>query len=145
MQHASTTPSVDLPGGGVCLVTALCDPEAELLNKAELLWPKLKLHFDAVAVQITDDTHPAWYRFLEENAVSGAGAPPAWDEIGLHRRRALGVGLNHFNHDRLLYADPDHILRWIERQSDELTQVLKLVGRWDLMMAARGFSRRAAQ
>jgi len=167
----------------VCLVTALCDPPGELLDKAERLWPALAERFEQIAMNVTTDTHPAWRAFLREKCVPSTESPPAWDHIGLHRRRSLAAGLAHGNLDRLLYADPDHILRWVERMPEELDRVLALVGcwdclvigrspaafcaaperlratevvvnriyalmtghSWDLMMAARGFSRRAAE
>lgn len=182
MRREETAPPVALPEGGVCLATALCDPDAELLGKAQALWPDLQARFDAIAIHVTHDTHEDWRTFLAEQGVPTREAAPAWDHIGLHRRRSLAIALDHFEHQRLLYIDPDHILRWVERLPDELDQTLNLIGRWDclvigrspesfgqaparlretevavnrvyalmtgrawdLMMAARGFSRRAA-
>lgn len=178
-----TLPKAARPAGGLCLVTALCDPPAELLDKAQHLWPALCRRFEQIAMHVTSDTHPEWRAFLEEKSVPTAESTPAWDHIGAHRRRSLAMGLGHSGLDRLFYADPDHILRWVERKPDELDRVLALVGcwdclvvgrspaafnviperlratevvvnriyalmtgrRWDLMMAARGFSRRGAE
>jgi len=178
-----TAPAVDRPEGGVCLVTALRDAPGELLDKTERLWPALRARFGLIAMNVTTDTHPAWRTFLEAHSVPVTWGAPAWDRIGAHRRASLAVGLEHCNLERLLYADPDHILRWVERTPEELDRVLDLVGRWDclvvgrspaafdraperlrstevvvnriyalmtgrhwdLMMAARGFSRRGAE
>ncbi len=167
----------------ICLVTALCDPPGELLIKAERNWGALQQRFSNIAVHLTDDTHADWHRFLTERGVPTAQARQAWDFIGLHRRRSLELGLRHFACDRFFYSDPDHVLRWVERQPDELDDVLRgarhcdctVIGRsdagfketperlrateaivnhiyrlmtghaWDLLMAVRVFSRRAAE
>ncbi len=166
----------------ICLVTALCDPPGELLQKAERNWPALQRRFSRVAVHLTDDTHADWHRFLSEQGVPTAQARRGWDFIGLHRRRSLELGLRHFACERFFYADPDHVLRWVERYPDELDSVLRdahcdctVIGRsdagfnrtparlkateaivnhiyrlitghpWDLLMAARVLSRRAAE
>ncbi len=183
MRQEETAPARPVPTGGVCLATALCDPEAELLPKARRLWPSLRQLFASQAIHVTNDTHPDWLAFLEANQVPTRQASPAWDHIGLHRRRSLEIALDHFDSERLIYLDPDHVLRWLEREPDELQKLLALVGawdcliigrspeafarapqrlrdteavvnqvyalisgrHWDLMMAARGFSRQAAE
>jgi hypothetical protein len=168
---------------GPCLVTALCDAPGELLPKAEKLWGALEHRFSAIAVHITHDTHRDWRRFLSERGTPIVESRQGWDVIGLHRRRSLELGLSHSTDDRFFYADPDHILRWVERNPAELDAVLGqadpydclVIGRspaafaatperlratetivnriytlitgrdWDLMIAARGLSRRAAE
>ena len=167
----------------LCLVTALRDADGELLAKAEQNWPALKRRFGAIAVHLTNDTHLDWSNFLSDQDIPTGFAEPGWDFIGLHRRRCLELGLTHTRCERFLYADPDHILRWVERRPEELDRVLEQVGRndclvigrsgasfsaaperlqatetiinqifklttghaWDVMMAARGLTRRAAE
>ncbi len=140
MRREETATARSLPPGGLCLVTALSDPAAELLPKARRLWPSLTARFDAIAIHETTDNHPDWTAFLHERGVPTASAPPAWDQIGLHRRRSLAVGLDHFPHERVLYVDPDHVLRWVERHPEELDTVLDLVGRWDCLIIGRSLS-----
>ena len=166
----------------LCLVTALRDADGELLAKAKQNWRALEHRFGAITVHVTTDTHPDWIAFLDRRNISTAYAEPGWDRIGLHRRRCLELGLTHTSCEQFFYADPDHILRWVERQPEELDRVLSqigvqdclVVGRsdasfeaaperlratevvvnrifelitgndWDVMMAARGFTRQAA-
>jgi hypothetical protein len=133
-----TAPPLSRPSsGGVCLATALCDPDAELLPKAQLLWPGLTERFDTVAIHVTTDTHPEWMTFLANQSVPTRTAPPAWDHIGLHRRRSLEIALDHFDGERIFYVDPDHILRWLEREPAELEEAMKLVGLWDCLIVGR--------
>ena len=107
------------PEGELCLATALCDPEAELLSKARKLWPALRASFSSQAVHVTDDTHPDWLAFLEAQQVPIRASAPAWDHIGLHRRRSLEIALDNFDSERVLYMDPDHVLRWLERKPED--------------------------
>jgi len=165
-----------------CLVTAICDPPGTLLNKAARLLPELRRRFPDIAAHVTTDTHEGWFELLSREDVPIATAEASWDHIGRHRRRALQVGLASSRGQFLFYADPDHVLRWVERYPDDLDAALARIGdwdclvfgrtadafaaaprrlrdteaivnhiyqlqtgcQWDLMMAARSFSRRAA-
>jgi hypothetical protein len=117
------------PGGEICLATALCDPEAELLPKARQLWPALQATFPTQAVHVTDDTHPDWLAFLRAQKVPIRTSAPAWDHIGLHRRRSLEIALENF--------DTENVVNHVHSLITECS--------WDLMMAARCFSRAAAE
>jgi hypothetical protein len=139
-----TAPPRGSPAGGICLVTALRDPSAELIGKAEPLWEGLRARFDAIAMNVTDDTHPDWLAFLAERAIPVRTSAPDWDRIGAHRRGSLAAGLEHFDREGYLYADPDHILRWLERDPEELDRILDLVGRWDCLVVGRSPSAFAA-
>ncbi len=122
---------------GRCLVTAVCDPPGELLGKAELLWPALRARFSDIAVHVTTNTHAGWFEFLEARDVPMATAAAAWDHIGLHRRRALNVGLTSSTASHLLYADPDHIMRWVERYPADLDRTLATLNAWDCLVIGR--------
>ena len=148
----------------ICLVTALCDPTAELLGKALTHWRTLRECFDHIAVHATNDTSPDWLDFLADQGVPVASAKPGWDHIGLHRRRALELGLR-CKANKFLYADPDHVLRWAQRHPMDLRSLPTRIGQSDclvksvvnrifalvsglevdVMMAARGLTRRAAE
>lgn len=167
----------------ICFVTALNDSSGALLEKAKSNWKALQCRFSQIVVHVTDCTHQSWLDFLESNDVPTMQSKQGWDFIGLHRRRSLKLGLSSSSTDRFFYADPDHMLRWVEHDPHDLDRVLKelylwdclVVGRsqvgfdaapkrlklteaivnhiyqlmtgrnWDLMMAARGLSRAAAQ
>lgn len=137
VRQEETAAARPLPDGGICLATALCDPEAELLPKARDLWPALQAQFASQAMHVTSDTHPDWLTFLDAQQVPVRQSTPAWDHIGLHRRRSLEIALNHFDTERLIYLDPDHLLRWLERNPAELTEMLQLVGAWDCLVVGR--------
>jgi hypothetical protein len=133
-----------VPEGGICLATALCDPEAELLPKARKLWPALQTAFANQAIHATSDTHPDWFEFLAAKAVPVRQSAPAWDHIGLHRRRSLEIALEHLDSERFLYIDPDHLLRWLERKPEELMETLTLIGAWDALIIGRSAAAFAA-
>jgi hypothetical protein len=136
-RREAISPARPRPSGGVCLATALCDPDAELLSKASRLWPALSSRFDAFAIHVTTNNHPDWTAFLKDRGIPTRAAPPAWDQIGLHRRRSLAIALDHHPHQRILYIDPDHVLRWVERKPEELDTMLELVGCWDCLIVGR--------
>ncbi|TNF87076.1 MAG: hypothetical protein EP301_07420 [Gammaproteobacteria bacterium] len=128
----------------IALATALCDPDAELLPKARALWPSLQTIFAAQAIHVTSNTHRDWLDFLTEQEVPIRQSAPAWDHIGLHRRRSLEIALAHFDVHRLIYLDPDHVLRWLERNPEELGGVVTSVGAWDCLVMGRSPSAFAA-
>jgi hypothetical protein len=121
----------------ICLVTALCDPPGELLAKAERNWKALERRFSNMAVHLTDDTHVDWQRFLVGRGVPTAHSKQGFDFIGLHRRRSLELGLRHFTDTHFFYADPDHVLRWVERGPDDLDAILTQVANWDCLVIGR--------
>jgi len=167
----------------ICLVTALSDPPGDLLEKAERLLPALHDRFTNIAANTTTNTHPAWFELLTEHGITTSTAEADYERVGAHRRAALANGLANSQASNFLYADPDHVLRWVERYPENLDTTLEQVARydclvigrsaegfnaapkrlrdterivnhtftlltgleWDLMMAARGFSRAAAE
>ena len=137
MRQEQTTPARPLPATGICLATALSDPEAELLPKATKLWPALQRLFSCQAIHVTSNTHPDWLEFLSERDVPTRLSEPNWDHIGLHRRRSVEIALDNHAAERLLYVDPDHIMRWLERVPGELESMLSLVGAWDCLIIGR--------
>ncbi len=108
-----------------------------MLAKARALWPALQAAFASQAIHVTSDTHPDWFDFLAEHDVPTRQAAPGWDHIGLHRRRSLEIALDHFDAERLIYLDPDHVLRWLERHPGELKEALAMVGSWDCLIIGR--------
>jgi len=94
---------------GTCLVTALADREAELLEKARLHWPAIEQRFDHIAVHVTDHTNAQWCRFLDDRDVPTKSAKQGWNSIGLHRCRALQLGIEASSCQHVLYVDRAHI------------------------------------
>ena len=125
---------------GICLATALCDPEGELLDKARYHWMRLSDHFDSIAIHVTTNTHDDWFGFLESKGIPIATAAEGFDSIGLHRRRSLALALESSLHARIFYADIDHVLRWAERYSKDLDRTLKQIFRWDCLVVGRSQS-----
>lgn len=137
MRREETAPGRVVPAGDICLATALSDPDAELLPKARKLWPTLERLFSCLAIHVTSNTHPDWLAFLAERQVPTRLSDQNWDHIGLHRRRALEIALDEFPTNQVLYVDPDHIMRWLERNPTELETMLTLVGAWDCLIVGR--------
>ena len=108
----------------VFMAFALRDPPGLLLGKARQHWPGLLKLFRGAAALVTTDTHPSWTSFLSNHQVPFTQASPNWDQIGLHRRQALKLAIAHSDAEHFLYADIDHLLRWQEREPDELQRVL---------------------
>jgi hypothetical protein len=121
----------------ICLVTALCDPPGDLLEKAERLLPALHARFTDIAANTTTNTHPAWFELLAEHGIITSTADADYDRIGAHRRAALTNGLANSQAPCFLYADPDHVLRWVERYPENLDATLKQIANWDCLVIGR--------
>ena len=75
---------------GTCLVTALADREAELLEKARLHWPAIEQRFDHIAVHVTDHTNAQWCRFLDDRDVPTKSAKQGWNSIASTSGASIG-------------------------------------------------------
>jgi len=63
-------------------------------------------------------------------------APSGEDVTGLHRRRSLALAVES-TAQRFLYADLDHVMRWVERYPDDLDQVLSKADQFDCLVIGR--------
>jgi hypothetical protein len=162
--------------------TTVADRQGDLLDKLRELLPAVTSRFEGITVLATTTTHERVLALLESAGAVVHTSEPNGHIIGRHRRQAVGLALQRGDAEHLLYADADHLLRWIEQDAAELDRVLQqiqdwdctVIGRgprsftalprrlaqtetlvnhiyalitgrqWDLMMAARGLSRRAA-
>ena len=167
----------------VALALAVSDPRGHLAGKLDGLLPRLRRRFEPFVVHTTTSTHRSILERLESAGTSLATAPHDTDAIGRHRREAVSLALEAGAVEHILYLDPDHALRWLENDADELDAAVRrircsdltVIGRgprsmaslprrlamtegvvneifrlvsgrpWDVMMAARGLSRRAAE
>jgi len=104
--------------------TVLHDPEALLEGPLAAAASKLANVFAGVAVSLTEATHPAIPRLMTDILGARVGYHPTGEEyIGLGRRRAVALAL-HLDVERIIYADPDHMLHWLNDEPDELRAVL---------------------
>lgn len=104
--------------------TILHDPEALLAEPLEAAAPALAATFAGIAVSLTDATHASIERIMAEVLGARVMRHPTGEEfIGLGRRSAVGLALE-LGTERILYADPDHMLHWLTGDTDELRSVL---------------------
>lgn len=133
-------PATSVPD--IAFASAVHDPVGRLVPAIERLAGPLKDIFAGFAFNISDRTVPG----VAEVARRLLGAkivhhPASEAAIGKVRREAVRLALPH---ETILYCDPDHLLRWIELNPDNLRQVLTghagveflVVGRSAVAMAA---------
>lgn len=120
----------------ICLAATLADRKGELIDKGRHTWPALAERFSHIAMHATETTHPDWLRWFDEHNVPYRTAPAGVDVIGLHRRRALQLAVETAA-DRYVYADLDHMLRWVERMPADLDRVLAQAASADCVVIGR--------
>lgn len=128
----------EVPPNTFAFASTLADRHGELVEKLEQLLPLVAARFDTLAVVATDSTDA---RALASLASVGAHVlirPPSTDAIGLHRREALALALTHAPGEHILYADLDHILRWLETDPDELDRLMHTAAAFDCFVIGRG-------
>jgi hypothetical protein len=110
--------------GTTAFATILHDPEALLAGPLEAAAPALVATFAGIAVSLTEATHPSIEQIVAEVLGARVMRHPTGEEfIGLGRRSAVGLALE-LGTERVLYADPDHMLHWLAAAADELQAVL---------------------
>ena len=120
----------------ICLAATLADSRRELYEKGKQNWSALMDRFSDIAIHATETTHQDWFEFFDTKQVPFLTAPSSENVIGLHRRRSLALALE-TNAERILYADLDHMIRWLERFPDDLDQVLVKTGQYDCLVIER--------
>jgi hypothetical protein len=119
------------------LASVLHDPGALLAEHFEAAAPALERVFAGLAVSLTDATHPRLERVLFETLGARVIRHPTGEEfIGRGRRGAVGLALE-VGVERVLYADPDHILHWLRMAPDELARVLEVQPGIDFLIVGR--------
>jgi hypothetical protein len=124
------------------LGATLHDPVGLTAEAIARVAPRLKASFAAIAINISDATRPEVFE-----AVKGLGAETMTHaaseaHIGRFRRDAVGMAPR----DRhVLYADFDHLLRWVEYGFDDLAEVLVAEPDADLLVVGRSGRSLAAE
>ena len=104
--------------------TVLHDPEALLAGPLEAAAPGLAETFSGVAVSLTEATHPSIEQLMRDGLGARVSRHPTGEAfIGQGRRHGVALALE-WGTDRVLYADPDHMLHWLAAAGDELRRVL---------------------
>lgn len=118
------------------LALAVHDPAGHFVPGLLRLSTRLAGLFSGVGAQVTTATDDEVARLLSarldariaRDAASGVGS------AGRHRRQAVELALG-CRPDAVLYSDLDHVLRWIERDEDELARCLDMTG--DVVVVGR--------
>ena len=104
--------------------TVLHDPDALLAEPLMAAAPGLAETFAGVAVSLTEATHPSIEQLMRDRLGARVGRHPTGEAfIGQGRRHGVALALD-WGADRVIYADPDHMLRWLTSYPDELQSVL---------------------
>lgn len=108
----------------IAFATVLHDPEALLAGPLEASAAVLAATFAGISVSLTEATHPSIERIMADVLGARVGRHPTGEAfIGRGRRNGVALALD-WGTDRVLYADPDHMLRWLESNPAELEAVL---------------------
>lgn len=123
------------------LGATLHDPVGRTAEAIKRMAPRLRMVFPALAINISDATRPEVVEAVQ--ALGGKTMTHAANEanIGRFRREAVAMAADGRN---VLYADFDHLLRWVEFGFEDLQRVLAsepdadflVVGRSDAALAA---------
>ncbi|OEO30976.1 hypothetical protein VW23_018595 [Devosia insulae DS-56] len=104
--------------------TVLHDPDALLAEPLMAAAPGLAETFSGLAVSLTEATHPRIEELMRDRLGARVGRHPTGEAfIGQGRRHGVALALDSGT-DRVIYADPDHMLRWLTAYPDELQSVL---------------------
>ncbi len=127
----------------VALATAVHDPSGKLVPAIVRLAPRLNSVFSEFAFNISEATSPG----VAEVAVALLGAtivshPPSEAHIGRIRREAVALVRRS---EMVLYSDPDHLLRWIDRDEADLRRVLAAQPDVDFLVVGRSAEAMAQQ
>jgi hypothetical protein len=118
--------------------TILDDREGVLLAKLGEVFPRVARLFDAVAVVATEATDPRVLTLLRDLGAGVATRPNDVNTAGRSRREAVGIAIERARGSHILYADLDHVLRWIESDSGEFDGVLQRAAGSDCLIIGRG-------
>jgi hypothetical protein len=122
----------------VSLAVVAHDPRNELLGKLEKNLPALRDAFTGIGVMASvDATGEALSLFRAHDAVVRHEDRPACvPTIGRRRRGALAAALETGN-SHILFSDLDHVMRWLERDPDDLAAALAVLPDADFTVIGR--------
>ena len=118
--------------------TSIADRQGHLANKLQKLLPLVLDRFQGIAALVTTETDEIVLRLLQDAAAVIDRAESDTDAIGLHRRRSVELALENSASGHILRIDPDHLLRWIEQDPEELDAVLEQIPGADCTVIGRG-------
>lgn len=131
-----------MTGSGVVLGATLHDPVGRLAGAIARLAGPLREVFPAIALNISDATTPeviAAARLLGGKVMIHAAGEAI---IGKARRDAVALAADG---RPVLYADFDHMLRWVEFGRDDLCAVLAAVPEVDCLVVGRSDQAQTAE
>lgn len=118
------------------LAVAVHDPAGHFVPGLQRLSTRLASLFRGVGALVTTATDDEVARILAARLGARIARHPACgvDRAGRHRRQAVELALG-YRPDAVLYSDLDHVLRWIERDEEELARCLNMTG--DVVVVGR--------
>ena len=123
--------------GKLALATVLHDPEGQMVPHVTAALDRLRDRFDAVAVCLTEATAPHVRDFFADRLNASIGVHPTGeDQIGFGRRRSVELALG-FDCTQILYADLDHVLRWLDVDRPGLDVTLDMARQAGLTIIGR--------
>lgn len=126
----------------IALATAVHDPDGRMVPAFERLAVPLRETFAGFALNISDKTTPrvadAARSLFDAKIITH---PASEATIGRVRRDAVALALPH---ETILYSDPDHLLRWIESDHEDLQQVLISQPKAEFLVVGRSAAAMAA-
>ena len=123
----------------VALATVAHDPRNVLLPKLERHLPTIGSVFDGgIGVMASRSATDATISVLQRAGalVEREELPDGTDTIGRRRRGCVSVALA-TGADHVLYSDLDHVLRWLERDADDLRGALGALPKADFTIVGR--------
>jgi hypothetical protein len=109
----------------VALAVVAHDPRNDLLAKTKELLPSLSEVFDGIGVLGSVSASPEALSVFEAHGaiIEQEREPDGIDSIGRRRRGCVEVALR-AGTSHLLFSDLDHVLRWFERDPDDVRAAL---------------------
>ena len=122
-----------MPQGTVVLTATVHDPVGRLASATQRLAEPLRAIFAEIAVNVSDATRPEVLRALETLGATIMTHAAGEAIIGRARRDAVGMAPGR----PVLYADFDHMLRWVEFGAEDLRRVLAAQPEADMLVVGR--------
>lgn len=119
----------------VALAVTVHDPAASIAPGMRRTAKSFREVFSALAADVTEATHIEVLSALED-AGAWVMTHPVGNVAGRSRRRAVKRAL-HSDAERILYSDLDHVIRWIERDRNELEALISRTDAADLVIVGR--------
>lgn len=126
----------------VTLGATLHDPVGRTAETISRMAPRLREIFPAIALNISDATRPEVVEAASALGGRRMTHPAGEANIGRFRRDAVALGADGRH---VLYADFDHLLRWVEFGLDDLERVLACSPDADLLVIGRSERTLAAE